>query len=125
MIIITPPNPTPTSPITITVSWSGCIIDSGIQQVGTTFDIHFNYSGLCFATPPGGNANFNVGTLAPGTYNVVRRELYNGIQSFQETTSFQVSGASGSALAVPTLDPTAIGILAVIVVLLAARMFRR
>jgi len=119
MITITPSSPTTNNPVTISIEWSGCIIDKGIVQTGSTFDIHFNYDGSCFATPPGGIWDFPVGNLQAGTYTVINRSLIMGTQSSQETTSFSVAAGEQGVVAVPTLEIYGVIVLMVLLALLS------
>ncbi len=119
MFAITPANPTTSTPTTISVEWSGCIIDQGIVQTGSAFDIHFNYDSTCFATLPGGIWDFPVGYLQSGTYTVNNRSLINGAPLSQETTSFSVAAAQPAVVAVPTLEGYGVVVLVVLFALLS------
>jgi hypothetical protein len=124
VITITPTNPNSNTPITISVNWAGCLLDSGIQQTGTAFDIHFNLAPLC-GTPPGGIWDFPIGTLPVGTYSVVRRTLDNGVPVGQESTSFSVVAAPATNIAdVPTLDTYGLALTSSILMLLFAYKLR-
>jgi hypothetical protein len=119
MITITPPSPTTSNPVTISVEWGGCIIDNDIVQTGSMFDIHFNYDSTCFATPPGGTWDFPVGYLKTGTYTVINRRLIMGSPSSQEATSFSVAAGEQAVVAVPTLEIYGVVVLMVLLALLS------
>jgi len=123
-ISISPPNPDSKTPVTISVNWSGCILDAGMEKTAHTFHIHFNYSDICFAAPPGGVDNISVGVLPPGTYNVVYDVLTEGVLQLTFTKSFLVAPAVGAVTQVPIVGAGGACIL-VLALVASAALFRR
>lgn len=123
-ISVNPDHPDSATPVTISVNWSGCIIDAGFEQTGTTFHIHFNYQNLCFATAPGGTVNIDVGRLFPGDYNATYERLVEGVLKETQTVSFSVAAIPTNTTPTPTIEPAAAVILAVALLVVAARFHR-
>ena len=121
-ITVSPPNPDSRTPVTISVTWGGCIIDTGMENTAHTFHIHFNYSNICFSAPPGGVSDISIGVLQPGSYNVVYDILTEGVLQLTFTKSFLVTPAVGTQ--VPTFGAGAACIL-VLSLVVGAVLFRR
>lgn len=124
-ISVSPDHPDNSMPVTISVNWDGCVIDTGFEQTGTTFHIHFNYQNLCFATAPGGTVTYDVGRLFPGDYDATYERLVEGVSKETQTVSFSVVAISNDPSPTPAMGPAAAIVLAIAFVLIAARFHRR
>lgn len=124
-ISVSPDHPDNITPVTISVNWDGCILDTGFEQTGTTFHIHFNYQNLCFATAPGGTVTFDVGKLPPGNYDATYERLVEGVSKGTQTVSFSVAAVSTDTSAAPILSPASAIALAVALVLAAIKSHTR
>lgn len=113
MIQITPQNPTDREPVGLTVLWMGCITDSGIERVGTTFNIYYIYSADCFTTPPSATQTFKVGALPAGHYTVNYTETVEGAPPSRESLTFQVVGGAAQIFSAPTLGVSGLVFLAI------------
>lgn len=112
MITISPEHPTTATPVTISIVWSGCIKDEGIEKNGHTFHLWIDYSNLCWAAAPGGTAHIEVGTLDVGSYAVIYEWSTEGVHDATWTETFAVTAASGTAVPVPTIGVAAACMLA-------------
>jgi hypothetical protein len=123
-IAVSPTKPDSKTPVTISFSWGGCIIDSGFEKTAHTFHLYVNYSDFCFAAPPGGIADIPVGALQAGMYNVVYDVLTEGVLQETYTLAFTVTPAAGTVTQIPVFGAGAACILTVVLVLGVA-LFRR
>ncbi|MBS0583605.1 MAG: hypothetical protein JSS42_10950 [Proteobacteria bacterium] len=125
MITVAPSVPSSNDSIVVSVQWRGCVLDRGIDRAGSVFNIHYNYSNICYATAPGGTATFELGQLPTGGYTVNYIQTVTGNLVGQETTSFEVGAADAQAFAAPALGPIGLGILAAALASIALRSRRR
>ena len=105
-ISVLPAAPNSGTPITIVAEWSGCLIEPGyFTRAGSTYDIYFNYHNTCFATPPAGPQNFEIGALPVGLYNIVEHILIEG-EPIAPPETLTASFIVADLTAIPTAPAT-------------------